>query len=103
MEGGNRFGAIRGYGEGRSPQRYSAAAGHSGVRHGVALFTYPLPGEWGTKREQARREGAQLWAEIQARARVGRRHETLLTAGQTSGGIKEILPVAEIIRQLSAE
>jgi len=27
----------------------------------------------------------------------------LLTAGQTSGGIKEILPVAEIIRQLTAE
>jgi hypothetical protein len=27
----------------------------------------------------------------------------LLTAGQTAGGIKEILPVAEIIRQLSEE
>jgi NAD(P)H-dependent flavin oxidoreductase YrpB (nitropropane dioxygenase family) len=37
------------------------------------------------------------------RAWVGRRHETLLTAGQTSGGIDEILPVAEIIRQLTAE
>jgi hypothetical protein len=34
---------------------------------------------------------------------VGRRHETLLTTGQTSGGIDEILPVAEIIRQLTAE
>jgi len=32
-----------------------------------------------------------------------RRHEALLTAGQTSGGIKEIMPVAEIIRQLTAE
>ena len=55
------------------------------------------------KRAEARREGERLWTEIQARARVGRRHETLLTAGQTSGGIKEILPVAEIIRQLTAE
>jgi NAD(P)H-dependent flavin oxidoreductase YrpB (nitropropane dioxygenase family) len=59
--------------------------------------------EWGKKRAEARREGERLWSEIQARARVGRRHETLRTAGQTSGGIKEILPVAEIIRQLIAE
>ena len=63
----------------------------------------PFLSEWGTKREEARREGAHLWTEIQARARVGRRHETLLTAGQTAGGIKEILSVAEIIRQLTAE
>src|SRR6266403_869385 len=63
----------------------------------------PFMDEWGTKREEARRDGERLWTEIQARARVGRRHETLLTAGQTSGGIKEILPVAEIIRQLTAE
>jgi NAD(P)H-dependent flavin oxidoreductase YrpB (nitropropane dioxygenase family) len=63
----------------------------------------PFMDEWGTKCEEARREGGRLWSEIQARARVGRRHETLLTAGQTSGGIKEILPVAEIIRQLTAE
>jgi len=63
----------------------------------------PFLSEWGAKREEARREGARLWAEIQARARVGRRHETLLTAGQTAGGIKEILSVAEIIRQLTAE
>lgn len=63
----------------------------------------PFMEEWGKKRAEARREGERLWSEIQARARVGRRHETLLTAGQTSGGIKEILPVAEIVRQLIAE
>jgi enoyl-[acyl-carrier protein] reductase II len=63
----------------------------------------PFLNEWGAKREEARREGGRLWTEIQARARVGRRHETLLTAGQTAGGIKEILSVAEIIRQLTAE
>jgi nitronate monooxygenase/enoyl-[acyl-carrier protein] reductase II len=63
----------------------------------------PFMDEWGKKRAEARREGERLWSEIQARARVGRRHETLLTAGQTSGGIKEILPVAEIMRQLIAE
>jgi NAD(P)H-dependent flavin oxidoreductase YrpB (nitropropane dioxygenase family) len=34
---------------------------------------------------------------------AGRQHETLLTAGQTAGGIKEILPVADLMRQLVAE
>jgi NAD(P)H-dependent flavin oxidoreductase YrpB (nitropropane dioxygenase family) len=34
---------------------------------------------------------------------VSGRHETLLTAGQTAGGIREILPVGKIIRQLVAE
>jgi NAD(P)H-dependent flavin oxidoreductase YrpB (nitropropane dioxygenase family) len=63
----------------------------------------PFIDEWGTKREEARRERMRLWAEIQARTQAGRRHETLLTAGQTSGGIKEILSVAEIIRRLIAE
>jgi enoyl-[acyl-carrier protein] reductase II len=63
----------------------------------------PFMEEWGAKRGEARREGERLWTEIQARARAGRRHEVLLTAGQTSGGIKEILPMAEIIRQLMAE
>jgi enoyl-[acyl-carrier protein] reductase II len=63
----------------------------------------PFMEEWGKKREEARREGERLWTEMQARTRAGQRHETLLTAGQTSGGIKEILPVAEIIRQLATE
>jgi enoyl-[acyl-carrier protein] reductase II len=63
----------------------------------------PFLDEWGAKREEAGRERGRLWAEIQAKARAGRRYEMLLTAGQTSGGIKEILPVAEIIRQLTAE
>jgi enoyl-[acyl-carrier protein] reductase II len=63
----------------------------------------PFMEEWGAKRSEARQEGERLWTEIQARARAGRRHEVLLTAGQTSGGIKEILPMAEIIRRLMAE
>lgn len=63
----------------------------------------PFVDEWGKRREEARQQGGRLWAEIQASARSGRRHEMLLTAGQTSGGIKEILPVAEIIRQLITE
>jgi enoyl-[acyl-carrier protein] reductase II len=63
----------------------------------------PFLDEWGQKREEARQDRERLWTEIQARTRSGRRHEMLLTAGQTSGGIKQILPVAEIIRQLIAE
>jgi enoyl-[acyl-carrier protein] reductase II len=63
----------------------------------------PFMDQWGAKREEARQDRERLWAEIQARGRAGRRHETLLTAGQTSGGIKEILPVAEIIQRLAAE
>jgi NAD(P)H-dependent flavin oxidoreductase YrpB (nitropropane dioxygenase family) len=34
---------------------------------------------------------------------AGRPHKTLLTAAQTAGGIKEILPVAEIMRRLVTE
>ena len=63
----------------------------------------PFMDKWSTKRAEAGRERERLLQEIQAKARAGRRHEMLLTAGQTAGGIKEILPVAEIIRQLSAE
>jgi enoyl-[acyl-carrier protein] reductase II len=98
----------------------TAAQSEDAVKMEVLNDIQPLPGtkgygtvlrslrtsfmdEWGNKREAARQEGERLWAEIQARARSGRRHETLLTAGQTSGGIKEILPVAEILRQLMAE
>jgi len=63
----------------------------------------PFMDEWGAKRDEARRDGKRLWEEMQARSRAGRRHETLLTAGQASGGIREILPVGEIIRNLVRE
>jgi enoyl-[acyl-carrier protein] reductase II len=63
----------------------------------------PFMDEWSRKRDEASRQREQLWAEIQARGRAGRRHEVLLTAGQTSGGIKTIQPLAEILRQLIEE
>ena len=52
-----------------------------------------------------------LWARERDRLRqhlvsthqAGRQHDTLLTAGQTAGGIREILPVADLMRQLMAE
>jgi enoyl-[acyl-carrier protein] reductase II len=59
--------------------------------------------EWSAKREEARRERDHLKSQIAAAAQAGRQHEYLLTAGQTVGGIKEVLPVAEIIRRLIVE
>jgi len=60
----------------------------------------PFLDEWGMKRDEARRNGARLWAEIGERLRRGQRRETLVCAGQTAGGVREILTVAEIMRQL---
>jgi len=63
----------------------------------------PFLHEWNTKRDEARRDGQRLRSEIAVAAQSGRQHDYLLTAGQTVGGIKEVLPVAEIIRQLVSE
>ena len=63
----------------------------------------PFLDEWSAKREEARRDRDRLRDQIVSTHQAGRQHETLLTAGQTAGGIKEIAPVAEIMRQLIAE
>lgn len=72
---------------------------------GTVLRSLPTPflDEWSAKREDARRDRDRLWSHIVTTHRAGRQHETLLTAGQTAGGIKEILPVAEIMRRLVGE
>jgi len=63
----------------------------------------PFLEEWNAKREEARRERDRLREHVVSTHQAGRQHATLLTAGQTAGGIKEILPVAEIMRRLIAE
>jgi enoyl-[acyl-carrier protein] reductase II len=63
----------------------------------------PFMDEWSAKREVAHRDRDRLWAEMASMAQAGRRHASLLTAGQTAGGIREVLPVAEIMRRLIAE
>jgi enoyl-[acyl-carrier protein] reductase II len=63
----------------------------------------PFLDEWSGKREEARRDRDRLREEILATHQAGWPHETLLTAGETAGGIKEILPVAEIMRRLVTE
>jgi NAD(P)H-dependent flavin oxidoreductase YrpB (nitropropane dioxygenase family) len=59
--------------------------------------------EWTAKREEARRERDRLRGHIMSTHQAGRQHETLLTAGQTAGGIKDILSVAEIMGRLITE
>jgi enoyl-[acyl-carrier protein] reductase II len=77
--------------------------GNAGYGTVLRSLRTPFMDEWSARRDEARRDGKRLWEEMQARARAGRRHETLLTAGQTAGGIKGILSVAEIIRDLVRE
>lgn len=63
----------------------------------------PFMDDWGARRAEARAQREHLMNDIMTRARAGRRHEALLTSGQTAGGITEILPVAEIMRRLMSE
>jgi enoyl-[acyl-carrier protein] reductase II len=63
----------------------------------------PFLEEWNAKREEARRERDRLREHVVSTPHAGGQHATLLTAGQTAGGIKEILPVAEIMRRLIVE
>jgi NAD(P)H-dependent flavin oxidoreductase YrpB (nitropropane dioxygenase family) len=59
--------------------------------------------EWSAKREEARRDRDRLRQQITATTQAGRPDATLLTAGQSAGGVKDIPPVAEIMRRLIAE
>jgi NAD(P)H-dependent flavin oxidoreductase YrpB (nitropropane dioxygenase family) len=75
------------------------------VGFGTVLRSLPTPflDEWSGKRKAARRDRDRLRREILATHQAGRPHEPLLTAGQTTGAMKEILPVAEIMQRLVAE
>lgn len=59
--------------------------------------------EWSAKREEARRQRDRLWHQIVSTTQAGQPHVTLLTAGQTAGGIDGVMPVAALMRQLVAE
>ena len=59
--------------------------------------------EWTAKREEARQERDRLRSEIVSTTQAGRPHAMLLTAGQSAGGITEILGVAELMRELVVE
>jgi enoyl-[acyl-carrier protein] reductase II len=76
------------------------AAGYDTVLR--SLHT-PFLDEWTARPEEVRQNAERLRGLVVASHQAGRPHETLLTAGQTAGGINRILPVAEIMRSLLAE
>src|SRR5947207_9303142 len=63
----------------------------------------PFLDEWSAKREEARRNRDRLRRQIVSTTQAGQPHATLLTAGQSAGGIKDIPSVAELMRRLVAE
>ena len=118
---GTRFIATQ---ESPAPERWKqaivGAKSEDAIKVDVLNDISPLPGmagfgtvlrsirtdfidEWSAKRDEARREGEHLKSEIVSTTRAGQPDATLLTAGQTAGGIKDIPSVAEIMRRLVAE
>lgn len=63
----------------------------------------PFVDKWHGRREEARIDHDRLWAEMTAAAHSSRRHEFLLTAGQTAGGIPEVLPLADIMQKIMVD
>jgi nitronate monooxygenase/enoyl-[acyl-carrier protein] reductase II len=59
--------------------------------------------QWTANREEARHESERLKAEIISTTQAGKPHATLLTAGQTAGGIVDIPGVVELMRRLVTE
>jgi len=101
-------------------QAIATAASEDAIKVEVLNDISPLPGTAGygtvlrslhtgfvdestAKREEARRDRDRLKAQIISTTQAGRQHECLLTAGQTAGGIKDILPVAQIMHRVIAE
>ena len=118
---GTRFIATQ---ESPAPQRWKqaivSAKSEDAIKVDVLNDISPLPGttgfgtvlrslhtdfidEWSAKRDEARRERERLKNEIVSTTQAGRPDATLLTAGQTAGGIKDIPTVAEIMRRLVVE
>jgi len=62
----------------------------------------PFMDEWSGKREEARRQRDVLWAEIQAKTRPATSRNAA-HGGSDAGGVKEVLTVAQIMRQLVSE
>jgi enoyl-[acyl-carrier protein] reductase II len=98
----------------------TAAKSEDAVKVDVINDISPLPGtvgfgtvprslrtafldEWSGKREEARRERDRLRNQIVSTTQAGRPHECVLWAGQTAGGIDEVLSVGDIMRRLVAE
>lgn len=77
--------------------------GRSGFGTVLRSLRTPFIDEWEPKREEARRQAERLLREIEGAAESGRMQEYLAAAGQSAGGVREVLPAAEIVRRLVAE
>ena len=101
-------------------QAITAAKSEDAIKVDVLNDISPLPGtagfhtvlrslhttfidEWSAKRDAARRDRDRLRDQIVSTTQAGRPHACLLTAGQTAGGINEVLSVGDIMRRLVAE
>ena len=101
-------------------QAITAAKSEDAIKVDVLNDISPIPGtkgfptvprslptaflnEWTSKREEARRERDRLRGQIVSTTQAGRQHECVLWAGQTAGGINEILSVGAIMRRLIAD
>lgn len=63
----------------------------------------PFLEEWNARPGEVASERKRLQAEIRDAVMSGRRHEIVLTAGQTAGAITDVLPVADIIQRVVQE
>jgi nitronate monooxygenase/enoyl-[acyl-carrier protein] reductase II len=63
----------------------------------------PFVDRWNRDPEAAALEAPRLGQEIVTAIRAGRGHEYVPFTGQTAGLIREVLPVAEIMRRLVAD
>lgn len=77
--------------------------GNAGYGTVLRSIRSPFIEEWQSKREEARRDAERLRGEITEAFRANRVEEFLPTAGQTAGGIDEVLPAAEIVRRMIEE
>ena len=101
-------------------QAITAANSENAIKVDVLNDISPIPGtsgfptiprslptafleEWNGNREEARRERDRLRGQIVSTTQAGRQHECVLWAGQTAGGIKEVLAVATIMRRIIEE
>src|SRR5262247_497169 len=77
--------------------------GTAGYRTVLRSLRTPFLAQWNANREEAHRNRDRLRDQIFASRQDGRETDTLLTAGQSAGGINDILPVAAILDRLVAE
>jgi nitronate monooxygenase/enoyl-[acyl-carrier protein] reductase II len=63
----------------------------------------PFIDELQTQRELARRDAERLIGVLRAAIQAGKVHEVMPTAGQTAGGIHEVLSVSEIVQRMISE